>query len=276
LINYIPTQSHELFKERKSDKALFEKVMDHEGELNDIIAEATGIENNYSQVANTFGFKQIHKIIRNKGEGQIDTGLMMQRLHQLAVSVGVLILFDTEYKGYKEANSITVTTNHGTFETEHLIFATNGLSKLLLPNLDIQPARAQVIITQPLKHPIEGTFHYDRGYYYFRNVGNRMLIGGGRNLAIEEETSIRFENTELITNELKRLLSDVILHHQSFEIAQQWSGIMGIGKNRKPIVEFINPKKTIVAAIRLGGMGVALGSHIGEQVAILIENQTTP
>jgi glycine/D-amino acid oxidase-like deaminating enzyme len=129
------------------------------------------------------------------------------------------------------------------------------------------------MITHPLKKPIEGTFHYDRGYYYFRSVGNRLLIGGGRNLAFEEETSTAFENTSLITSELKRLLSTVILPNQSFEIAQQWSGIMGIGKNRNPIVEFINPAKTVIAAIRLGGMGVALGSYIGKKVATLIEEK---
>ena len=271
LINFRSTGSHELFTKSKNDKLLFEKVMDQEARLNEIIEEATGIGSNFAQADNSFGFNQIHKLILNKGEGQIDTGLMMQRLHQIAVSMGILTLFGTEYKSFREEKGITVTTNHGIFETENLIFATNGLSKLLLPNLDIQPARAQVLITQPLKQPIEGTFHYDRGYYYFRNVGNRMLIGGGRNLAFEEETSTRFENTMLITNELKRLLSVVILPNQSFEIEQEWSGIMGVGKNRKPIVEFINENKTVVAAIRLGGMGVALGSHIGEEVAELFK-----
>jgi len=275
LIRYLPTGSHELFTDSKMDKVLFEKVMDQEKQLNAIIAEATGIEDNYSQVANTFGFQQVHTIVRNKGEGQIDTGLMMQRLHQIAVSMGVLTLFGVEYNEYQKQNGLHVNTNQGTFETAHLIFATNGLSKTLLPNLDIQPARAQVMITQPLKKPIKGTFHYDRGYYYFRSVGNRMLIGGGRNLAFEEETSTAFENTEIITTELQRLLKTVILPNQSFEIAQQWSGIMGIGKNRNPIVEFINAEKTVVAAIRLGGMGVALGSYIGEKVAILFENSST-
>lgn len=273
LIRYLPTGSHELFTDTHQDKALFEKVMDHEAALNTLIAEATGIENNYSQVDNTFGFQHIHTIIRNKGEGQIDTGLMMQRLHQIAIALGISVLFGIEYKGHHEERDIHVSTNHGTIKTEHLIFATNGLSKTLLPQLDIQPARAQVMITHPLKKPIEGTFHYDRGYYYFRSVGNRLLIGGGRNLAYEEETSTAFENTSLITSELKRLLSTVILPNQAFEIAQQWSGIMGIGKNRNPIVEFINPAKTVIAAIRLGGMGVALGSYIGKKVATLIEEK---
>ena len=26
---------------------------------------------------------------------------------------------------------------------------------------------------------IKGSFHYEKGYYYFRNIDNRILLGGG-------------------------------------------------------------------------------------------------
>ena len=45
----------------------------------------------------------------------------------------------------------------------------------------------------------------------------------------------------------------------------EWSGIMAFGKNKKPIVEKISDN--VVIGARLGGMGVAIGSLVGEKVA---------
>jgi glycine/D-amino acid oxidase-like deaminating enzyme len=275
IIDYKPTGSHELFTKTEKDINTYQKVMDNQLELNEIIEESTGIKNNYSDAENSFGFNHIYKLIKNNGEGQINTGKMMLRLHQLAVAKGVLTLFGTPFEKYECITDglVKITTDQGSFLTKQLIFATNGLSKHLLPELDLSPARAQVMITRPLKKTISGTFHYDRGYFYFRNVGNRILIGGGRNLAFEEETTTTFENTPTITNELLRLLKEVILPGQDFSIEQKWSGIMGVGKSRNPIIKYLNNEKTVMFAVRLGGMGVALGSKIGEEILNLYENR---
>ena len=57
----------------------------------------------------------------------------------------------------------------------------------------MQPARAQVLITKPIKNlQIKGTFHLDKGYYYFRNIDNRILFGGGRNLDFKTEETSEF------------------------------------------------------------------------------------
>lgn len=274
-IDYKATGSIELFTASENDKLTFDQVMSNQAILNHIVEKATGIENNYAETTNTFGFENIYRLIKNKGEGQIDTGKMMLRLHQIAVSTGVLTLFGTQFKGYESFtdNLVKINTDKGSFLTKQLIFATNGLSKTLLPELNVQPARAQVIITKPLENAFKGTFHYDKGYYYFRNVGDRILIGGGRNLAFEEENTSEFSNTVLITNELKRLLYEVILPNTSFSIEQEWSGIMGVGPNRNPIVKYLNEDKTVMVAVRLGGMGVALGSAIGKDIAHLYKNR---
>ena len=43
---------------------------------------------------------------------------------------------------------------------------------------------------------LKGAFHYDEGYVYFRNIDNRVLLGGGRNLAKAETTDV-FGTTNL-------------------------------------------------------------------------------
>ena len=111
----------------------------------------------------------------------------------------------------------------------------------------------------------KGAFHYKDGYYYFRNVGNRILLGGGRHLAKEEETTESFGETFIIQNALSELLNQVILPKKNPNIAMKWSGIMGVGERKKPIVEEYLSK--IWVAVRMGGMGVAIGNQIGEDVA---------
>ena len=82
------------------------------------------------------------------------------------------------------------------FSAKKLIVCTNGFAKTLLPELNVEPARAQVLVTKPIKNlPIKGTFHYDCGYYYFRNIGKRILFGGGRNLDFVGENTMEMHTT---------------------------------------------------------------------------------
>ncbi len=146
----------------------------------------------------------------------------------------------------------------------------NGFAQKLLKDKRINPARAQVLVTSPIDNlKLKGTFHYDAGYYYFRNIENRILLGGGRNLDIHGETTTEFENTSLITNSLTNLLNEVIIPGKSFTVDYQWSGIMGVGDEKKPIIELISPNVAI--GVRMGGMGIAIGSIVGEKLAKLLQ-----
>jgi hypothetical protein len=115
---------------------------------------------------------------------------------------------------------------------------------------------------------IKGTFHYQNGFYYFRNVGDRVLFGGGRNLAFEEETTSEIALTHLIQNQLDKILKEIILPKNDYEIDMRWSGIMGVGNEKLPIVKWLNSSTAV--ALRCNGMGVALGSQTGTDGANLI------
>ena len=159
-------------------------------------------------------------------------------------------------------------TNEVTFNTKKLIFTTNGFASKLTNN-EVKPARAQVLITKPIKGlKVKGTFHLDKGYYYFRNINNRVLFGGGRNLDFEGETTTTLATTEKIQNRLQDLLKNVILPDTPFEIEHSWSGIMGIGNSKNPIVQQLS--NHVYCGVRMGGMGVAIGSLIGKEVADLV------
>ena len=67
---------------------------------------------------------------------------------------------------------------------------------------------------------------------------------------------------------MEQLLKEVILPDKEFKIEHRWSGIMGIGSSKNPIVEQLS--NHVYCGVRLGGMGVAIGSLIGKELADLI------
>ena len=140
----------------------------------------------------------------------------------------------------------------------------------MIADVALTPARNQVLITTPIAGlRWKGCFHYDEGYYYFRNIGNRILLGGARNRAPVEETTDQFGVTDLIQDQLKSFLKDIILPTQTVTIEHTWSGVLGVGPTKAPIIQKIS--KRIGMAVRLGGMGIAIGTQVGEEGAALFE-----
>jgi glycine/D-amino acid oxidase-like deaminating enzyme len=218
---------------------------------------------------NRFGFQGLcDQLIFNPFEAQIDTGKMMQALLKKAISQDILILNQQEVLGYTETNlQVEIQLLDFSFATQKLFFATNGFASQLL-DVPVQPGRAQVLVTEPIPNlAIKGTFHLDQGYYYFRNIDDRILLGGGRNLDFVGETTTDLGQTDLIQNRLEELLKEVILPQQDVKVALRWSGIMGLGAHKNPIVEQLSNR--VYCGVRLGGMGVAIGSLIGAELADL-------
>jgi glycine/D-amino acid oxidase-like deaminating enzyme len=71
--------------------------------------------------------------------------------------------------------------------------------------------------------------------------------------------------TTLIQHELERYLREVVLPRQTFTIEHRWSGIMGLGAEKLPIIKKV--KKNVYCAVRMSGMGVALAPVIGDLIA---------
>jgi glycine/D-amino acid oxidase-like deaminating enzyme len=156
---------------------------------------------------------------------------------------------------------------------QKLCICINGFAKDIIKINNLKIVRNQVIVTNNLKVlKWESVFHYDAGYYYFRRIGDRILLGGARNMDPTAETTDQFGNTNTIINTLKSFLSDKILGHQNFNIDYQWSGLLGVGEDKMPIIE--EYKKDVFIGVKLGGMGVALSGYIGHRLAkmVLIDN----
>jgi glycine/D-amino acid oxidase-like deaminating enzyme len=266
-IDYQPLGGYELFT--KEDATLYAECVSKMEYVNQLLATIFK-DDVFSKVENKFQFNNIQpNYIFNQFEGQIDTGKMMQALLKKAISNNILILNSVTVEAFSESgNAVHVQTDHFDFSTHKLLITTNGFASQLLTE-KVQPARAQVLITKPIPDLyIQGTFHLDKGYYYFRNIDNRILFGGGRNLDFKAEETTEMSLTALVQNKLEEVLKTTIIPNTAFEIEHRWSGIMGVGSQKKPIVKPLSDH--VFCGVRLGGMGVAIGSLVGKELAELL------
>ncbi|WP_337967593.1 FAD-dependent oxidoreductase [uncultured Flavobacterium sp.] len=266
-IDFKPHGGYELFL--KDDELGFSECISKLPFINEILKPLFKADV-FTKETDRFGFGDIQDyLVFNPFEAQIDTGNMMQELLRQAVSDNILILNQQIVTAYSDlGNQVEIVLNDFSFKSNKMLFATNGFANTLTKGA-VQPARAQVLITEPIPGlDIKGTFHLDKGYYYFRNIDDRILLGGGRNLDFETENTTEFGQTEIIQNKLEDLLKNIILPNQDFRIAHRWSGIMGVGNSKNPVVTQLS--QNVFCGVRLGGMGVAIGSLIGTELADLV------
>lgn len=273
-IDYHENGSHELIDE-KTLPAL--EQLDY---LNNLLLPIT--QKNAFRLANekikSFGFSAHYTkaLIENTCEGEIHTGKMLRALTNLAIEHNIEIKTGAEVSHFEEEENevyVFVSDLHRNDEWKlscrNLFICTNAFTGKLLPGENISPGRGQVLVTKPIKKlPFKGIFHFDDGYYYFRELNQRVLFGGGRNLDFDTETTTALELNTQIQAHLAALLEEIILPDTAFEIDIQWSGIMAFGDTKAPIVKAFSPK--IFGAFRMGGMGVALGSYVAERLVKLI------
>jgi gamma-glutamylputrescine oxidase len=125
------------------------------------------------------------------------------------------------------------------------------------------------LVTAPIPDlSLKGTFHYEQGFYYFRNLGNRLLLGGARNQAMEEETTTERVPTPLIQSALEEFLERHIPQASGVPITHRWAGIMGMGREKRPLIARLAER--ISCAVRLSGVGVAISPLVGRQAASLV------
>jgi len=268
-INYKQYGGFELITENQYSSR--KEVLEDIDWLNDSLFQKIGHKNVFrlsDKKIRQFNFQDTSHLIENKLEGQLHPGLMIQSLIQKLQVLGVTIKTGIELKSFEELNGgLLIQTNTSVpLTATQLLICTNGLSGDLLPEAHTVPARGQVLVTSPIKDlSFKGSFHYDEGYYYFRNIGNRVLMGGARNKAFEEEQTTELSVSNTIQQELERFLRTIILPGQNFTIDHRWSGIMGMGKEKFPTIKEIKPN--CFCLVGLGGMGVAVAPIAGEQVA---------
>ncbi|HYH16853.1 MAG TPA: FAD-dependent oxidoreductase, partial [Flavisolibacter sp.] len=194
-----------------------EQLEEHIQYLNTLIKPITNAKKTYKKVderIETFGFAQTTHLVKNNLEGYLHSGKLVQALLHRVQGMGVQVLNGiTITEIIQKGKGVELLTNQSFhFKADQLLICTNAFAKDLLPEADVVPARGQVLVTSPIPNlPWRGTFHADEGFYYFRNLGDRVLLGGARNKAFEAETTTEMTPSDLIQSALEEYLQNTIL-----------------------------------------------------------------
>ena len=267
LLNY---GGYELIDEKHSDKV--NKLEFVNEKLTGIFGEDVYFLKNEKIFELGFNPEEISSLIYSPFESQIDTGKMMRSFLNYAAALGIHIINGCSAESYSEKENFVklfVSGNASGEKTElsckTLTVCANAFTGKIFPELNIKPGRGQVLVTKPVKDlKFKGVFHFDEGFYYFRNFGDRVIFGGGRNLDFENEATTEFNVSEKIITDLEAKLRNVILYKQEFETEHTWSGIMGFTDDKLPLVKNISDR--VKCIVSCNGMGIALSSYTARSV----------
>ncbi|TDW96489.1 NAD(P)/FAD-dependent oxidoreductase [Dinghuibacter silviterrae] len=248
-------------------------VLDRLDALNADLREITGVYPVFSPADErlaSLGLTGFDHLIANPLEGALHSGQLVRALTARVQDLGVTCLTGVTVQGWDEGpTGVRVRTDRSfSLEAGRLLLCTNGFTKELL-SVDVTPARGQVLVTAPIPGlKLRGTFHFDEGFYYFRHLGDRVLLGGARNRAFAEETTAVLETSPTIQGALEAFLRDHVPQAAGVPINHRWAGIMGMGAEKRPLLKAVSDK--VFCAVRLSGVGVAISPLVGSQAADLV------
>jgi glycine/D-amino acid oxidase-like deaminating enzyme len=238
--------------------------------LKDVHQQVSFIERNIRKFEMNVG----ETAIVSPAEGALQSHLLLRAVRQHALSLGVEIYTSMDVKSIEKHGSggwvLRFEQSDAQILAKDLFVCTNAWALKWFPDLEVEPARGQILVTKPIPSiAFRGIFHADKGYIYFRSLGSRILIGGARNKQFAAENTFETAVTTEIKSELMHWLRDIIVPSVNVEIDNEWSGVMGMHQKRSPIVE--RKEDHLYLGVRMGGMGVALSSQVAKKLAKLTD-----
>ena len=254
-IGYEPTGSIEIFTGDTPE--LESKVQEFLPTLNEALEGVFGCEP-FEIAQSAPGVLGVTSVIASPLEGILDTSKLYKTMLQRALTSGIDIINGCKIESIEEAGEgYRLDFDYGYFEAREVMIATNAFTADLLPDLDVESQTNRVLVTQELQGlEFRGSCHFDRGYVYLRRLENRLLIGGGRQWGDGA--------SEEVQQKLQEFLAKHIKGAEGAEIEYNWVGHLGVGASRNPIVKTVKPGLHV--GVRMGGMGVAIGTVIGRNL----------
>src|SRR2546425_418021 len=153
-----------------------------------------------------------------------------------------------------------------------VVVCVNAYSQHLVP-LRVRPVRGQMLATGPVTRRVfERPAYANRGYRYWRQrADGRLLVGGWRDTASDEEVGEDERTTSRIQQQLARFLRE---RCAEAEITHHWARTMGFSHHALPYVGrhasgvFVNAGFT--------GHGMAFATATGELIADLLQGEKRP
>jgi glycine/D-amino acid oxidase-like deaminating enzyme len=195
--------------------------------------------------------------VRNPGDGTYDPARSTRRIALAAAEAGV------ELREHSRVGSLD------DLDAEHLIVATDGYGRGLLPELDrwIRPLRSQVLVTEPLAERLYPLPHYGRqGHAYWQSLEDgRLLLGGFRDVDPAAEATDEEATSAGIQRALDAFLVELL--GRPPQVERRWAGIFGATDDLLPLAGTLPGRDRVWVAAGYSGHGNVLGLACGEAVA---------
>jgi gamma-glutamylputrescine oxidase len=163
-------------------------------------------------------------------------------------------------------------------DADHVVVATDGYTEGLVPELDavVRPTRGQVIATAPLAEVLYPRPHYtyDGFRYWHQTDDGRFVLGGFRNLALEDEWTREEATTPGIQEALESFTGDLL--GEVPQITHRWAGIFGSTDDELPLVGRLPGARNVWVSCGYSGHGNVMGLACGELVADAISGSPAP
>jgi glycine/D-amino acid oxidase-like deaminating enzyme len=191
-------------------------------------------------------------------DGSLQPARWVRRLAALAAAAGAEIVEESPI-GLEAAQSAA----------DAVVIATDGLTAALAPALagTVRPTRGQVLVTEPLADLRYRAPHYARhGFDYWHQLPDRRLVlGGQRDAALDEEWTDVEETTAVVQTRLESLARE--LAGGDVTISHRWAGIWGTTPDGLPLVGRLPGHRSTWIAAGYSGHGNVLGLVCGGLVA---------
>ncbi len=159
-----------------------------------------------------------------------------------------------------------------------VVIATDGYPSGLLGPLEglIIPTRGQMIATEPIPERLFDCPHYSRhGFDYWQQRDDgRILAGGFRDTALDNEFTTSEETTPEIQRSLESLVGDLV--GWPVVATHRWAGSFGFVPDFMPVVGRVPGEDGLWVAGGYSGHGMVLGFLCGELVANAILGHEAP
>jgi gamma-glutamylputrescine oxidase len=199
-------------------------------------------------------------------DGAIQPARWVRRLAERTAAAGAAIVEHAEI------------ANVDDLDADEIVIATDGYTRGLVATLDgaVRATRGQVITTEPLAERIYSRPHYtyDGFRYWHQTEEGRLVLGGFRDIALEEEWTRDEATTPAIQSALEAFAAELVGRRP--QITHRWSGIFGTTPDLLPLVGRVPGRDGLWASVGYSGHGNVLGLACGVLVAQAILRQPAP
>ena len=199
----------------------------------------------------------------------LDVGINPVKLVRALASASHARIFENETVVRIEYDgNVSVQTAARTLRCDRALLATNAYTPLLLSWFTdkLQPARGQALVTKPLRKQILDKLCYaNYGWEYFRQLSdNRLLLGGCRQMFLNEELGYADMTTKQVQNALQGYLKDRFPDVAGVAIDYRWSGLMGFTADGLPLVGEHDQIPGLFFAVGFNGHGLGYGLNMSK------------